>query len=171
MRSFAILIVALVLAAPALAAAPRFGLFDLHDLAKASRNEFGDVKPTRRVPPAAFAVECGAGCRLGVGWLGFTRLAGPTAGDIRAASAGPGRIGWSVRLTLTARGQARWRAYARAAAAHARKAGVPDVLAVVVGGRILAAPLADTLRLEHGRLDVPGFSPANARSAVRALAG
>ena len=171
MRSLAIFLAALALAAPASAAAPRFGLFDLHDLSRASRNEFGDVKPTRRVPNAAFAVECGTGCRLGSGWLGFDRLVGPTAGEIRAASAGPGRIGWSVRLDLTARGQARWLAYARVAATRARRAGVPDVLAVVVSGRILAAPLADTLRLAHGRLDVPGFSPANARDAVKALAG
>jgi len=171
MRSVAILVTALALAAPASAAAPRFGLFDLHDLSKASRNEFGDVKPTRRVPNAAFAVECGAGCRLGSGWLGFTKLVGPIAADIRSVSAGPGRIGWNVRLGLTARGQSRWRAYAQAAAARARSAGVPDVLAVVVGGRILAAPLANTLRLAKGRLDVPGFTPANARDAVKALAG
>jgi hypothetical protein len=48
---------------------------------------------------------------------------------------------------------------------------VPDVLAVVVSGRILAAPLADSLRLAHGALDVPGFTPANAKTAVKALAG
>jgi len=171
MRSVAILVAALVVAAPASAGAPRFGLFDLHDLAKASRNEFGDVKPTRRIPPAAFAVECGAGCRLGSGWLGFTQPVGPALADIRSAAAGPGRIGWSVRLRLSARGQARWRAYAKVAAARARKAGVPDVVTVVVGGRILAAPLADTLRLSNGRLDVPGFTPGNARRAVKALAG
>jgi hypothetical protein len=171
MRFVAILVAALALASSASAAAPRFGLFDLHDLSKASRNEFGDVQPTRRVPAAPFAVECGAGCRLGPGWLGFSELVGPTAADIRAASAGPGRIGWSLHLDLTARGQSRWRAYARAAAARARKVGVPDVLAVVVGGRVLAAPLANTFRLAHGRLDVPGFTPANARTAVRALAG
>jgi hypothetical protein len=170
MRFIALAALTLALAAPASAAAPRFGLFDLHDLSKASRNEFGDVQPTRRIPTATFAVECGAGCRLGSGWLGFNRLAGPTAGDIRSTSAGPGRIGWSVRLGLTARGQARWRALARVAAAHAKKAGVPDVLAVVVGGRILAAPFADTLRLTHGHLDVPGFTPASARTAVKALA-
>jgi hypothetical protein len=171
MRFGAILVAVLAFAAPASAGAPRFGLFDLHDLAKASRNEFGDVRPTRRLPNAAFAVECGTGCRLGSGWLGFTRLVGPTAGDIRSASAGPARIGWSVRLGLTAVGQARWRAYSRVAAARARKAGVPDVLTVVVGGRILAAPLADTIRLVRGQLDLPGFTPANARSAVKALAG
>ena len=170
MRFAAILFSALALAAPASAATPRFGLFDLHDVSKASRNEFGDVKPTRRVPDAAFAVECGAGCRLGPGWLGFTRLVGPTAADIRSASAGPG-IGWSVRLGLTARGRARWRAFAKVAAARAKKAGVPDVLAVVVSGRILAAPLADSVRLAHGALDVPGFTPANAKTAVKALAG
>ena len=171
MRPLAFLFAALALAAPASAAAPRFGLFDLHDLAKASRNEFGDVKPTARIPAAPFAVECGAGCRFGPGWLGFTQLVGPTAADIRAASAGPGRIGWSVRLDLTARGRSRWRAYAAVAAARAKKAGVPDVVAVVVRGRILAAPLADTIRLVRGRLDVPGFSPANARTAAKALAG
>jgi hypothetical protein len=171
MRFVAILVAALAIAAPASAGAPRFAFFDLRDLAKASRNEFGDVKPTHRIPSAAFAVECGGGCRLGAGWIGFTRLVGPAASDIRSASAGPGRIGWSVRLGLSAHGQALWRAYARVAAARARKAGVPDVLAVVVGGRILAAPLADTLRLVQGRLDVPGFTPADARSAVRALAG
>jgi hypothetical protein len=171
MRIVAIAILALALVAPASAAAPRFGLFDLHDLAKGSRNEFGDVKPTRRIPKAPFAVACGTGCRLGSGWLGFTQLVGPTAADIRSVSAGPGRIGWSLRLELTARGLSRWRAYARVAAARARKAGVPDVLTVVVRGRILAAPLADTLRLGHGRLDVPGFTPGKARAAVEGLAG
>jgi hypothetical protein len=171
MRFVAIAVLTLTLAAPAAAGAPHFGLFDLHDLSKASRNEFGDVKPTRRIPDAAFAVECGAGCRLGSGWLGFTQLVGPTAADIRSVSAGSGRIGWSVRLELTARGQSRWLTYAKVAAARARRAGVPDVLAVVVRGRIFAAPLADTLRLTLGRLDVPGFSPANARAAVKALAG
>lgn len=171
MRLVAILIATLVLAAPASAAAPRFGLFDLHDLAKASRNEFGDVKPTHRVPAAPFAVECGAGCRLGSGWLGFEQLIGPAAADVRSASAGPGRIGWSVRLDLTTRGQARWRAYAAVAAAREKKAGVPDVVAVVFAGRILAAPLADTIRLVHGRLDLSGFTPANAKRAVKALAG
>lgn len=171
MRSVAFLFAVLALAAPASAAAPRFGLFDLHDLAKASRNEFGDVKPTRRVPAAPFAVECGAGCRLGSGWLGFEQPVGPSAGDIRSASAGPGSIGWSVRLDLTARGRSRWRAYAAVAQARAKRAGVPDVLAVVFRGRILAAPLASTIRLVHGRLDVPGFTPAGARSAVKALAG
>jgi hypothetical protein len=171
MRFVAIALLALTLVAPASAAAPRFGVFDLHDLSKSSRNEFGDVKPTPRAPQAPFAVECGAGCRLGTGWLGFTRLVGPTAADLRSASAGPGRIGWSVRLGLTARGQARWRAFAKIAAARAQKAGVPDVVAVVVAGRILAAPLASTLHLVRGQLDVPGFTPANARAAVRALAG
>ena len=170
MRFVAIALLALTLVAAASAGTPRFGLFDLHDLASASRNEFGDVKPTRRVPSAPFAVECSTGCRLGSGWLGFKQLVGPMGGDIRSASAGPGRIGWSVRLGLTERGQARWRPYARVAAARAKKAGVPDVVAVVVGGRILAAPLADTLHLVHGRLDVPGFTPANARAAVNALA-
>ena len=169
MRTAAFLFAALALAAPASAAAPRFGLFDLHDLAKVSRNEFGDVKPTRRVPAAPFAVECGGGCRLGPGWLGFTQLVGPTAADIRSVSAGPGRIGWSVRLVLTPRGQSRWRAYARVATARAKRKGVPDVVAVVIGGRILAAPLADTIRLAHGRLEVPGFIPANAKTAVKAL--
>jgi hypothetical protein len=169
MRVAASVCAALVLAAPASAAAPRFGLFDLHDLGKASRNEFGDVKPAHRLPKAAFAVECGAGCRFGPGWLGFTRLVGPTAADIRTASTGPGRIGWSLRLGLSPRGQARWRSYARVATARARKAGVPDVVAVVVGGRILATPLADTIRLAHGQLDLPGFTPAIARSAVKAL--
>src|SRR5436305_7649120 len=120
-RTFAAVLIALSCAAPAAAAGPRFGLFDLHDLGKASKNEYGDVKVTHGRPAAAFVVRCATGCRFGAGWIGFEHSAGPRPGDVVSASAGPGRIGWSLKLRLTARGQSRWRSYARVADRRARE--------------------------------------------------
>jgi len=169
MRALAAVVAALAVAAPASAAAPRFALLDLHDLTRASKNEYGDVHPTKARPRAALVVRCAAGCRFGSGWLGFAKVVGPSAGDVRRASAGPGRIGWSVRVTLSARGRSRWQAFTRLAARRAKQAGVPDVLAVAVGGRILAAPLSNEIRLAGSVLDLPGFSRADARLAAKRL--
>jgi hypothetical protein len=168
-RLVATVLVALCCAAPAAAAGPRFGFYDLHDLAKGSRNAYGDLQVTRGRPAAPVVVRCAAGCRFGSGWLGFEHAVGPAFGDVAAAAAAPGRIGWSVKLGLSARGQSRWRTYLRAAKRRDRQAGVPDVLAVVVDGRILAAPFANQLRLVGGRLDVPGFSRAEARAAAKSF--
>jgi hypothetical protein len=167
MRALAAVALALAAAAPAAAAAPRFALLDLHDLARASKNEYGDVRPTQARPRAPLVVRCGAGCRLGSGWLGFGKGVGPTSSDVRRVSAGPSRIGWSLRLTLSARGRSRWQAFTHLAARRAKRAGVPDVLAVAVGGRILAAPLVNEIRLAGSVLELPGFSRADAKSAAK----
>ena len=172
MRYLAVLSLALCCAAPAAAARPGFAVFDLHDLAKASKDHFGDVKVTAGRPAARFVVRCADGCRFGSGWLGFTRTSGVSARQVRSASAAPGLIGWSLRLALTARGKSAWAAYARLAARRQHAAGVPDVLAVVVGGRVLATPFANQVRLSRsGLLTLPGFTRAEARAAVRSLPG
>lgn len=167
MRTLAAVLVALVVAAPASAAAPRFTLLDLHDLARASKNEYGDVHVTKVPPRAAVVVQCAAGCRFGTGWLGFAKGVGPATSDVRHVSAAPGRIGWSLRVTLSARGSARWQAFARLAARRARHAGVPDVVAVAVGGRIVGAPYANEVRLAGRVLDLPGFSRSAAKTAAK----
>jgi hypothetical protein len=169
MRILAVAAVALALAAPAAAATPRFALLDLHDLVRASKNEFGDVKPSARRPHAPLVARCAQGCRLGRGWLGFHAQIGPAASDILSAAAGRGRIGWSVRLTLSRRGQARWRSFARAAARRAKREGVPDVIAVAVAGRIVGIPFANQVSFRGRRLDLPGFSRADARAAAKSL--
>jgi hypothetical protein len=169
MRMLAVLAVALSVVAPAAAATPRFALLDLHDLAQASRNEYGDVLPTTRRPHAAFVVRCGTGCRFGTGWLGFRQSVGPAGADVRRATTVLGKIGWSVRLTLSARGRSRWQAFARLALRRERRAGVPDVLAVAVGGRVVAAPFASEAQLTGSVLDLPGFSRSGARLAARAF--
>src|ERR1700687_6235673 len=136
MRLIALLSLALVFAAPASAAAPRFGLFDLNALARASHNIYGDVKVSQRMTALrGTVVHCGTGCRFGSGWLAFAQgpglaagdgqaaspagragagwpafAKGPSlaAGDVKSARAHSGRIGWSVDLGLTARGRSRW---------------------------------------------------------------
>jgi hypothetical protein len=162
-------VAALALAAPASAAAPRFALLDLHDLVRASRNAFGDVRPTRTPPHAPLVVHCVRGCRFGAGWLGFTGRVGPSGGDIVAASAVSGRLGWSLRLTLSSRGRSAWTRFARAARLREKRVGVPDVLAVAIAGRVLAVPFSNDVVLSDGRLDLPGFSRANARLAAKSF--
>lgn len=171
MRTLAICLGALAFAAPA-AASPGFALFDLHDLAKASKNEYGDVKVTRGQPAAPFVVRCAGDCRFGAGWLGFVGTVGPRGGEVVSASSRAGPIGWSLRLRLTRRGRSAWLAYRHLADRRARRDGVADVLAVAVAGRILAVPLANQVRLaKSGVLDVPGFTRAGARAAAKTLAG
>jgi hypothetical protein len=170
MRLLAIVFCALVVAAPAAAAGPRFALFDLHDLARASHNVYGDVKVSKR--PTALrgtVVRCGAGCRFGAGWLAFAKEPSLTAGDIVSAKAHAGRIGWSVDLGLTARGQARWTAFSKIAAQSGKSSGVPDVLAVVVDGSILALPYANDVRHKHGTLELVGFTRAGALRTAKTL--
>ena len=114
-------------------------------------------------------VRCGTGCRFGNGWLAFAKGRALTAGDVLSAKAHSGRIGWSVDLGLTARGKARWTAFEQARRGSARsRAGVPDVLAVVVDGEILAAALRKYVRYKNGTLELVGFS-RGPRSALRKL--
>gem|GEM_PF-4803329 len=169
MRALAALLASLAVAAPASAATPRFAVLDLHDLVRASRNAFGDVQTSRTRPPAPFVVRCGSGCRLGAGWLGFTGRVGPAAGQVVFASAVPGRGGWSLHLTLSPRGRAAWAAFARAAARREKREGVSDVLAVALGGRVLAVPFASQIAFSGPHLDLPGFTRANARLAAKSF--
>jgi hypothetical protein len=170
MRLMALLLVGVVFAAPAAASPPRFGLFDLHDLARPSHNAFGDVKLSKR--PAllrGIVVHCGPGCRFGAGWLAFEKGPSLSAGDVTSAKAHVGRVGWSVHLGLTRRGHARWTAFAQAADRHAKSNGVPDVLVVVVDGAILALPYASDVRHDRGTLVLDGFSRAGALRAAKTL--
>jgi hypothetical protein len=170
MRLFALLSLALVFAAPAAAAGPRFGLFDLNDLARASQNSYGDIKVAQRATALrGTVVRCGASCRFGTGWLAFAKAPGLNAGDVVSAKAHSGRIGWSVDLRLTARGLARWTAFSKIAAQGAKSSGFPDVLAVVVNGEILAVPYANDVRYKNGTLELVGFSRAAALRAAKTL--
>lgn len=169
MRMLAAVVLALVVAAPAAGATPRFALLDLHDLVAASTNEYGDVRPAKARPHAAFVVRCAEGCRFGAGWLGFRQAVGPTRADVRRAAAARARVGWSLQLTLTARGRARWQAFAHGAARRAKRAGVPDVLAVALDGRIVAAPFASEARLRGTVLELQGFTRSAALLAAKAL--
>jgi hypothetical protein len=170
MRLVSLLLLALVLAAPAAAAGPRFGLFDLNDLARASHNAFGDVKVSQRTTALrGTVVHCGTGCRFGSGWLAFAKAPSLNAGDVVSAKAHAGRIGWSVDLGLTARGLNRWTAFSKGAAQRAKSTGFPDVLVVVVNGEILSVPYANDVRHKNGALELVGFSRANALRAAKTL--
>ena len=175
-RVLAAACVALVLAAPASAAGPRFGLFDLDaDLAKASHNVYGDVLVVRsaaalaRRAPGAILVRCAAGCRLGSGWLAFAKAPRLDSTGLSAATAAPGVRGWSVKLTLTARGRTIWLQTSRAAAAKAKRTGLPVVYAVVIDGAIVALPFSSDVRQEAGTLELPGFTKTGAEKAARLL--
>jgi hypothetical protein len=170
MRLVVLLLVTLVFAAPAAAATPRFALFDLHDLGRASYNAFGDVKVSKR--PAALTgtvVHCGTGCRFGAGWLAFAKPPSLSAGDVVSAKAHSGRIGWSVDLGLNARGRSRWTAFATLAARRAKSSGVPDVFVVVVEGSILALPYANDVRHKNGTVELVGFTRAGALRTAKTL--
>jgi hypothetical protein len=170
MRLVALLSVLLVFAAPAAAGGPRFGLFDLNDLARASHNAYGDVKVSQRATALrGTVVRCGTSCRFGNGWLAFAKGPSLTAGDVVSAKAHSGRIGWSVDLGLTARGKARWTAFSKVAGQHAKSAGVTDVLVVVVDGEILALPYANDVRYKNGTLELVGFHRGAALRAAKAL--
>jgi hypothetical protein len=170
MRLIALLSLALVFAAPAAAAGPRFGLFDLNGLARASRNEYGDVKVSQRVTALrGTVVHCGTGCRFGSGWLAFAKGPSLTADDVVSAKAHAGRIGWSVDLGLTAHGLNRWTAFSNGAAQRAKSSGFPDVLVVVVNGEILSVPYANDVRHKNGTLELVGFGRANALRTAKTL--
>src|SRR5437660_1125207 len=170
MRLVALLSVLLVFAAPATAAGPSFGLFDLHDLARASHNVYGDVKVSQRVTALrGTVVHCGTGCRFGRGWLAFAKGPSLTAGDVVSAKAHSGRIGWSVDLGLTARGKSRWTAISKVAMQREKSSGFPDVLVVVVNGEIVSVPYANNVRYKNGTLELTGFSRAAALRAAKTL--
>lgn len=170
MRLIAFVSLALVFAAPAAAAGPRFGVFDLNDLARASHNAYGDVKVSQRATALrGTVVHCGTGCRFGTGWLAFAQGPSLTASDVVSAKAHSGRIGWNVDLGLTTRGQARWTAFAKVAAQRAKSTGFPDVIVVVVNGEILAAPYANDVRYKNGALELVGFSRAEALRTAKTL--
>jgi hypothetical protein len=170
MRLVSLLLLALVFAAPAAAAGPRFGLFDLSDLSRTSHNEFGDVKVSQRATALrGTVVHCGTGCRFGSGWLAFAKAPSLTAADVVSAKAHSGSIGWSVDLGLTSRGLTRWTAFTKVAAQRAKSTGFPDVLVVVVNGEILAVPYANDVRYKNGMLELVGFSRAAALRAAKTL--
>jgi hypothetical protein len=170
MRLVPLVLLALVFAAPAAAAGPRFGLFDLNDLSAASRNEFGDVKVSQRATALrGTVVHCGTGCRFGSGWLAFAKAPSLNAGNVVSAKAHAGRIGWSVDLGLTARGVNRWTAFSKVAAQRAKSTGFPDVLVVVVNGDILSVPYANDVRHKNGTLELVGFSRAAALRTAKTL--
>jgi hypothetical protein len=74
-----------------------------------------------------------------------------------------------VTVRLTARGETRWKAFAKQAARNARSRGVPDLLIVVVDGAILAQPYASDLLLRSRTLELTGFSRSGAQKAAAAL--
>jgi hypothetical protein len=170
MRLVVLLLVTLVFAAPAAAAGPRFALFDLHDLGRASHNAYGDIKVSKRPTTlTGTVVHCGTGCRFGTGWLAFAKAPSLSGGDVVSAKAHSGRIGWSVDLGLNARGRSRWTAFAKLAAQRAKSSGVPDVLVVVVEGSILALPYANDVRHKNGTVELVGFTRAGALHMANTL--
>jgi len=155
---------------------PHFGLWNLQtDLANASRNEYGDVtvKPAAalaHVRGGAELVRCGASCRFGAGWLAFSKPSHLRAGDVSAAAVRYGRkLGWTVRLTLRPAAAARWAAFSRGLRAQAKLHGVPDVLVVVAGGEVAAAPFSTQVRSSQGVVTLSGFSRASARQVAKSL--
>jgi preprotein translocase subunit SecD len=168
---------ALVFAGAASAGTPRFALFDVHtDLAQVSHNTFGDVKIwkrqaalTRRAGDAS-VVRCGGDCTFGAGWLAFTGAPALSAGDIVSAKAHRTKVGWSVALTLTQHGASSWKRFARQASLSGAARGVPDALAVVLDGTIVAQPLASQVRQGGTAVQVPGLSRKNALRVATLLA-
>jgi hypothetical protein len=174
----AALLGALALAGGASAAAPRFALFDVHtDLASASHNTFGDVKVWKRQAAlasrtrGATLVHCGNACTYGSGWLAFTGTPSLSAADIVSAKAYRTKTGWSVVVILTPRGMTRWKAFDHKAALSGSTRGVPDPLALVLDGDVVAQPLNDQLRHGKTSVEIPGLSRTNARRAAKLLTG
>jgi hypothetical protein len=166
---------ALVVAGSASAATPRFALFDVHhDLAHASHNVYGDVKIWKRRAAlasrahGATLVHCGSACTFGAGWLAFSTAPGLSAGSVSAARTHRTKVGWSVVLTLTPHGRASWTAFERRASRSNATRGVPDALALVLDGRVVAQPLAN--QVSGGQtLAIPGLSRANALRVAKLL--
>jgi hypothetical protein len=173
-RFLLILFAAASLAVPAAAsAAPRFALWDLQtDLAAASRNAFGDVqaKPRAAVARHGTAIECAAWCRFGKGWLAFHAAPRVGAGDVATAAVGYSKkLGWHVRLTLKPSARRKWDRFAAVLRAGYRQRGVPDVLVVAAGERVVAAPFADQVHATSGVLTLTGFSKASAQALAAAV--
>ena len=167
---------ALVLTGGASAGAPRFALFDVHtDLAPASHNSFGDVKVWKRRAAlagrarGAALVRCGGACTFGPGWLAFSRRPALSAGDVAAAKPRRAKLGWGIVLTLTPHGWSSWQRFSRQASLSGATRGVPDALAVVLDGDIVAQPLANQVRRGKTTVEIPGFSRANALRAATLL--
>jgi len=171
---------AFVLAGGASAAAPApvpgFALFDVHtDLAHASHNAFGDVKIWKRKAAlakrahGATLVHCGAACTFGEGWLAFAAGPSLSARDVVAAKAYRTKVGWSVVVTLTPRGQSSWKTFSRRASLSGTTRGVPDALVVVLNGDIVAQPLTNQVRHGKTSVELPGLSHANALRAAKLL--
>jgi hypothetical protein len=173
MRVLAALACALVLAGPAAAGAPSFGVFDLQsDLATASHNAYGDVAAKPRAAAAGHGTlaHCGSWCRFGNGWLAFAVKPALSHGDVSSAHVSYSkRAGWRVVVSLHPAAQARWAAFARRLAFTAKHRGLPDVLVVVARGEIAAAPLATEVTAAHGGVTLSGFSRASAKALVSAL--
>jgi hypothetical protein len=176
MRLVALCLLALFVAAPASAATPRFGFFDLGaDVAKASKNVYGDVRiatsrdALERRAPDATIVHCAAECRLGTGWLAFAKPSRLTLRDLGPARAHPGLRGWSLSVELSARGRTAWKRVAAAIKQQTARSGLPPVYAVVLDGTILATPYANELRLKGSTLELTGFEKAAAKRAARLL--
>jgi len=170
-------LVALTLASGAAAGLPRLALYDVRtDLAGASHNEFGDVKVWKSAAAlaaraqGATLVRCGGDCTFGAGWLAFAHRPALTAGDVVSAKARfSRRIGWSLVLTLTSRGQLRFATYTASAKRQAARRGIADPVALVLEGTIVAQPLQSQLRRGTGTVEIPGLSRANARRAAKLL--
>jgi hypothetical protein len=173
MRLLAAALTSLALAGPAAAAAPRFALFDLQsDLAHASRHAYGDVeaKPRAALAGHGTVVRCAASCRFGDGWLAFRADPHLRASDVTAATADfSKRLGWTVQLTLRAPAADRWARFSQSLAAGMQRRGVPDVLVVVAGGQIAAAPYSTQVTASHGRVTLAGFSRASASALAKLL--
>ncbi len=160
---------ALALAAGASAGVPRFALFDVHTgLAAASHNPFGDVKVWKQSSAlaarahGATLVRCGAGCTYGAGWLAFVQAPALSAGDVSVAKPRRTHVGWTLLLTLTPSGHARFARFDTKATLAGARRGISDALVLVVDGAIVAQPLQGQLKLAGTTLEVPGFTRANA---------
>ena len=138
------------------AAPPRFAVWDLQrDLAPASHDAYGDVKPWRNADalavraPQATLVRCTFACGFGDGWFAFSRTPelrtqDVVRGSVRAVEL-KGKT-WAVTLRLTWRGLVRWRELSHAAERRMQKRGVPDVLVFVVHGTVVSAPFSTNVR-------------------------
>lgn len=173
MRYLAVAAAALLLAGPA-AAGSGFALYDLQtDLARASRNVYGDVqaKPHAALAGHGTLARCAAWCRFGAGWLAFRTEPRLQAADVSAAAMRfTKRKGWVVELSLRPIAQRRWAAFAQRLRAAAAERGVPDVLVVVAAGQVAAAPYSSQVGFAHGRVTLTGFSRASADALVKSLA-
>jgi hypothetical protein len=163
-------------AGAASAGAPRFALFNVHsDLAAASHNSYGDVKVWKRESALArranraTLVRCGSDCTFGAGWLAFSQKPALSAGDVVSAKTRRTKSGWSVILRLSPHGTAAVAAFRRITALSAKTRGVPDALALVLDGTIVAQPLADQIRHGKATVEIPGLSHGNALRVAKLL--